>query len=158
MQVSVEKVIYYIYIYIDHFEFFDCRTSRLFLDTAEAKKTIKIESDKFVKSRYTVEEINKANSEPAKYNMVLTKEPEYLKQSNTGALKKIAKPVGFVTPEPKKATSGNGGGVVCLPGVSGYPKPKKPLVLYDDEANGDCKKVSLFTHFNSMYSICLIYD
>ena len=56
-------------------------------------------------------------------------------------LDRIDRSEGFVAPNPSKKASGNGGGVPCLPDVMKYPKPKKPLVLYDDEGNGDCKKV-----------------
>lgn len=107
-------------------------------DTKEVKKTIKIEYDKFEKSRYTQEEIAAEKKQVAGYNMVFTKDD--LEKSQK-ALPRVMRPMGFVAPAPNRKATGTGGGVACLPDVAKYSKPKKPLVLYDDEANGNCRKV-----------------
>ena len=55
-------------------------------------------------------------------------------------LKAIKAPVDFKAPTAKKAI-GLYSGVKCIPNVSSYPKPKKPIVIYDDEKSATCRKV-----------------
>jgi hypothetical protein len=52
----------------------------------------------------------------------------------------IRKPIDFVQPVPKKSI-GIYSGVKCIPDVGKYPKPKKPIVIYDDEKSTACRKV-----------------
>ena len=54
------------------------------------------------------------------------------------ALKPLSVPDNFVAPEPKKSKL-TMGGLSILPGLSA--RPSKPLILYEFEANVDCKRV-----------------
>lgn len=57
-------------------------------------------------------------------------------------LKPPVKPPGFVAPTPKKAISIKlGSGLTVLPNIQQFPRPKKPLILYDFENAANCKKV-----------------
>jgi hypothetical protein len=70
--------------------------------------------------------------------------PSYQSASTliTKSLAKVAKPANFVLPTPKKvSSSGAAGGVVPIANVASFPKAKKPLVVYEYEGCGECKKV-----------------
>lgn len=108
-------------------------------DTKEVKATIVVG-----KTATTVFKGKEANlgSFNGKYNVVdESKVPVY--GSGPVILEKLpplAKPIGFVAPTPKKAV-GFYSGVKCIPDVNKYPRPKKPIVIYDDEKSPSCKKV-----------------
>ena len=55
-------------------------------------------------------------------------------------MKPIAVPKGFVKPTPKKQGSANSG-VSCIPNVASYPKPSRPIIIYESEASADCRRV-----------------
>jgi hypothetical protein len=64
-------------------------------------------------------------------------------ESTTGvknSLKPIRKPVGFVAPQPKKQTA-NGAGPAVLPDINKYPRNTRPIIIYECEADPNCKKV-----------------
>lgn len=56
------------------------------------------------------------------------------------ALPPVKKPTGFVAPTPKKQANINSG-LTTIPNVSTYLRPKKPLIIFEYERSGDCKKV-----------------
>lgn len=57
--------------------------------------------------------------------------------------KQIKKPANFKPSKPSslKLVPATGPGSECLPGSNTFPKPKKPLILYETEGNSDCRKV-----------------
>jgi hypothetical protein len=111
-------------------------------DTRDVKKTIKVgktATTGYSSPAYVDTKEVKFNG---KYNMMdSSKAPVY----GSGAveeikLKAIKAPVDFKAPIAKKAI-GLYSGVKCIPNVSSYPKPKKPIVIYDDEKSATCRKV-----------------
>jgi len=111
-----------------------------YADTQEVKKTIKIESDVYVKSRYEAPSFFSQESKSGSFNMVKNIENGKLANDVQVPLKKVTKPVGFVPPVPKKAVA-IGGGVKCIPNVNTFLRPKKPIFIYEDEASGECRMV-----------------
>lgn len=114
-----------------------------YADTAEPKKTIKIETPrrKTTSSRNGDDSFFSQDSKTGSYNMVdPSTAPKEVSAINAKApvLKPIAKPANFVAPAPKKAAL-SGGGLKVLPGLS--PRPQKPLILYEYEADPDCRRV-----------------
>lgn len=60
----------------------------------------------------------------------------------TNSLGPVRKPVNFIAPIPKKATTIKiGSGISVIPNIKSYPRPKKPIILYEYESDGNCRKV-----------------
>jgi hypothetical protein len=112
-----------------------------YADTKEAKKTIKIETKtKPIKSRYEGEPVVIQKTYNAvDPSLVPNLTGEIVKEK---PLKPVTRPADFVTPVPKKAkTIQLGSGISVLPNIAQFPRPKKPLILYEYEASPDCRKV-----------------
>ena len=113
-----------------------------YADTKEPKKTIKIESKGVVDTR---------RSEVAadlKQGTYQTLDPRYTvtyesATGTKGTLKPPTKPFNFVAPTPKKSLdlNSNRNIVQCVANVGSYPRPKKPLIIYEYETDSQCKKV-----------------
>ena len=112
-------------------------------DTAEPKKTIKVKTQsKWVSSRNGDDSFFSQDPKSGTYNVVdpntVPKEVSAI-SIKARDLKPVRKPDNFVLPPtPKDMTLGLGAAKV-LPGLT--PRPSKPFVLYEYEANGECKKV-----------------
>ena len=112
-------------------------------DTAEPKKTIKVKTQsKWVSSRNGEDSFFSQDPKSGTYNVVdpntVPKEVSAI-SIKARDLKPVRVPDNFVLPPtPKDMTLGLGAAKV-LPGLT--PRPSKPFVLYEYEANGECKKV-----------------
>lgn len=118
-------------------------------DTAEVKKTIKIDTRKdiIVKSRNTdIASFQSQESKSGSYNSVDASSAPQVIDTNAikrANLKPIARPADF-TPTasgPKKVGIPSLGGVSVLPNVNSYLRTTKPIILYEYEASADCKRV-----------------
>lgn len=116
-----------------------------YADTKEVKKTIKIETKapKY-QSRNEGDSFYSGGTKGGSYNVVDEKSaPKIISATSIkDTLKPVAKPADFKAPVPKKAiTVPLGTGISVLPSIASYPRPKKPIVIYESEASSDCKKV-----------------
>lgn len=113
-------------------------------DTAEAKATVKVRTQKSEAERRASfrEESRKDEVKfNGKYNVADERTAPTYKPNNSlnfGKLAPVKKPQGFVAPVPKKAI-GPAGGIGIIEGK--FPRPRKPIVLYEYEGSSDCKKV-----------------
>mmetsp|Transcript_453 Transcript_453/g.657 ORF Transcript_453/g.657 Transcript_453/m.657 type:complete len:371 (+) Transcript_453:509-1621(+) len=116
-----------------------------YADTKETLKTVKVETKTGTRVRNDVETIQKQNRKVGTYNVVdESTVPKIvdMKLIQEKVLKPVKKPANFVAPTPKKATTINlGTGISVLPDINKYPRPKKPIILYEYEASPDCKRV-----------------
>lgn len=117
-------------------------------DTKEVKKTVKVEvkpTKKIANSRNGEESFFSSEAKEGIYNVMDPKSvPQYISASQikSKTLKPPTKPVGFVAPQPKKAISIQiGSGLSVLPNIASYPRPKKPIIIFDSETSPECKKV-----------------
>lgn len=117
-------------------------------DTVNAgpKKAVKIttETAKAMRERKSFWEMKGDNSKVKVGQYVAPDIPdEKAFEKAMAGLKKIAKPANFAPNRPGvvKLGLGSGPGAECIPDVNKFPKPKKPLVLYETEGNADCKRV-----------------
>jgi glutaredoxin len=115
---------------------------RDYADTAPTKQTIQIDTKKGIfKSRYSNEELQEIKNKPGTFNVAdKTVQVSYENTANFKLLPPIRKPANFVAPVPKKQANIDSG-VSTLPNINSYPRPKKPIVIYEYESNADCKKV-----------------
>jgi len=114
-----------------------------YADTKEAKKVVKVVvKEEKKKDAFVRNDPAEFKNWGGTYNMVDAKTaPVY----GSGViqdlkLRPITRPQGFVAPVPKKAASANQG-IACLPDVSTFPKPSRPIIMYEYEASADCRKV-----------------
>lgn len=119
---------------------------REYEDTAEVKKTIVIDTKKSVKSRNSdIASFQSQESKSGSYASVDDASvPRFIgtEQIKAKTLKPIAKPADF-TPSntaPKKVLPSIGG-VSVLSNINTYPRANKPIILYEYEASGDCRRV-----------------
>lgn len=116
-----------------------------YADTKEPKKTIKIETkDK----RPDVRNEGVVN-QPSTVGTYQTLDPTYTVTYESSValknaeLKPPTKPTNFVAPLPKKSTdlNNNRNIIQCLPNVGKFPRPKKPIVIYEFETDTQCRQV-----------------
>jgi hypothetical protein len=118
-----------------------------YADTKEPLPTVKVESTPTVKSnsRNDGSSFFSDESKQGTYNVMDPKSvPRYVntQEIKSKTLKPPTKPANFVLPTPKKALTINiGTGLSVLPNISSFPRPKKPLIIFDYENANDCKKV-----------------
>ena len=112
-------------------------------DTAEPKKTVKVKTQsKWVSSRNGDDSFFSQDSKSWTYNVV---DPKTVPKEvsaiaiKTKELKPVRVPDNFVAPPTPKDMGPGLGAAKVLPGLT--PRPTKPFVLYEYEANGECKKV-----------------
>lgn len=55
-------------------------------------------------------------------------------------MKPIAQPPGFVAPLPKRSITSTSS-ISVLPNIAKYPRPRKPLIIYEYESSPDCRVV-----------------
>lgn len=112
-------------------------------DTKEPKKTIKIKVEspkRKSSSRNGDESFFSDSSKSGTYNMVDPSTAPKVVSSQSAKqvqLKQVTRPVDFVAPTPQKKITL--GGLKVLPNLKA--RPTKPIILYEDEASPDCKKV-----------------
>lgn len=113
---------------------------REYADTKETIKTVKVSTtytnNKVMKKIRSFDDV-----ETGKYNVADEKTvPVYSSMSSVKEpkLKPVKKPMNFVAPTPKKGIA-IGKGVDVLPNIT--VRNKKPIVIYEQEADSDCKKV-----------------
>jgi len=115
-----------------------------YADTKEPLKTVKVEvseqqkksrNDDIISQKVTTGTFNVVDEKAAPVygtNLVL----------KSNSLPPVKKPANFVAPVPKKAvTVKPGTGLSVLPNIKDFIRPKKPIILYEYESDGNCRKV-----------------
>jgi hypothetical protein len=118
-------------------------------DTREIRKTIVIDTRKGLKVKSRNEDIKSFQSQESKSGSYAAFDPSLIpKEVNTAALKSvplkpISRPADFVaSSQPKEGKLPVFGGVSVLSDIKSYgPRPVKPIILYDYEGSGDCRRV-----------------
>lgn len=112
-------------------------------DTLEPKKTVKVKTKtKWVSSRNGDETFFSQDPKSGTYNVV---DPNTVPKEVSAIavkakdLKPVRAPENFVPPPTPKDMGSGLRGVKVLPGLT--PRPTKPFILYEYEANSECKKV-----------------
>lgn len=111
-----------------------------YADTKETKETVKIET-KYKQDDFRNDGIVTNNL--GTYQEVDPSSAPKLVSADrvkTTTMKPIARPAGFVAPTPKKSITAKAT-VSVLPNISKFPRPRKPLIIYEYEASPDCKAV-----------------
>lgn len=108
-------------------------------DTKEPLKTVVIQTKTTKKVDRTASK--EAKSALGKYNVVdeaTVPKTVSLNSIKKQQLKAVKKPESFVAPIPKLAAKGKG--LSVIPEAKRV-RLKKPIIIYDDEANGECRRV-----------------
>lgn len=122
-----------------------------YADTKEPIKTVKIETESTTVDKARSNARNGFGSffnqgpQTGTYNVAdEASVPQFVSSSQIkqAALPSVKKPFNFVAPTPKKAiTIQLGTGISVLPDIKKYKRAQKPIILYEYESNGDCRKV-----------------